>query len=249
MSKLGTFVWHDLNTHDLDAAVAFYGKLFGWELRSQGGWNLIINGERDQGTVMKLEASDPRPSHWLGYVTVASVDEAAARAQRNGGKLCVGPMDIPNVGRFAIIQDPQGTPISAFSYAGKPEDKPTEAPLGSVCWNELMTKDPAAAAAFYGEVFGWSTASMDMGPMGTYTLFKFAGQDVGGAMAMPPGEEHPPHWMHYFHVKDVDQSFAQATALGATGMYPPNSIPGIGRMAALRDPTGALFALFTPQVK
>lgn len=247
----GKFVWHELMTTDLATARRFYEALLPWTISEvdmpggQGKYHLIRlkDGGRDIGGMIEMQPSDGHPTHWIGYVTVDSADAAAERAPRLGGKVVVPPMDIPNIGRFAIIKDPQGAFTTAFQYAGH-EGKDDSYPPGTFCWNEVMTTDTKKAAAFYGELYGWSAAEMDMGPMGTYTLFKQGDQNRGGAMQMPPDAPAPPHWMHYVVVEDVDATYRQAQALGAASMMPPGDIPNIGRFAVLRDPSGGLFALF-----
>jgi len=125
--------------------------------------------------------------------------------------------------------------------------KPFPAP-GSFCWNEMLTTNPDASRAFYTEFLGWKTEEIDMGPMGTYTLFRTAeGSDVGGMMAMPPDAAAagaPSHWLSYLSVDDVDESHQRALDLGATGCVPPTDIPGKGRFAVLTDPAGAVFGLY-----
>ncbi|MEM7248397.1 MAG: VOC family protein [Acidobacteriota bacterium] len=117
---------------------------------------------------------------------------------------------------------------------------------GTFCWNELMTRDVPAATNFYTKLLGWTIEEMDMGEMGTYTMFKRGDDTVGGMMAMPSDmpEQVPPHWMTYVQVDDVDASFGQAKELGATGQVPPMDIPNIGRFAVITDPTGATIALY-----
>lgn len=111
---------------------------------------------------------------------------------------------------------------------------------GAFSWNELMTPDPAAAASYYGRLFGWTTEAMDMGT-GPYTVIKCGGTSVGGIMAMPPDAgAMPPAWGCYVTVDDVDAVAARCTELGGTVLLPPTDIPTVGRFAVLRDPQGAV---------
>jgi hypothetical protein len=112
---------------------------------------------------------------------------------------------------------------------------------GAFSWSELMTRDPAAAAAFYAGLFGWKTESMPM-PGGTYTVVKAGESSVGGITALPAGAEGmPPAWGVYVTVTDVDATVAQAVALGGKVVAPVMQVPGVGRMAVLADPQGAVF--------
>lgn len=246
MNRRGHFVWHDLMTSEIDKVAPFYGKLCGWEIQHQGQWVLIVNNGKDQGTVMTTPAG--APAGWIGYVLVDDVAAAGQRAERQGGRMCTPPRDIPNIGRFSVLADREGATITAFSYAGSRPEKAGDPPVGAFCWNEIMTRDPQGAAAFYSEVFGWSPVAMDMGEFGTYTVFEADGQRVAGAMAMPKEvpAAAPAHWLHYIHHANVDAGCEEAQRLGGQVLHPPMSIPGVGRFASLRDPAGAVFALFTP---
>ena len=149
------------------------------------------------------EAPPGAPPHWLAYVRVDDADAVAERVQQHGGQVHHGPDDIPEVGRFAIFADPQGAVIAAHALKVKESDAPPAE--GVFAWDELLTTDVEQAKAFYGAVFGWTTADMDMGEMGTYTLFKRADdQDAGGLMQKPAEDPSPPHWMTYLATPDVD---------------------------------------------
>ena len=116
---------------------------------------------------------------------------------------------------------------------------------GAFSWNELMTTDPAAAAAFYGKLFGWGVQTMDMGT-GPYIVVKAGETSVGGIMAMPPdAAAMPPAWGCYVTVDNVDQTLARCSELGGKTLVPPMDIPGVGRMAVLQDPQGAVVSVMT----
>ena len=117
---------------------------------------------------------------------------------------------------------------------------------GAFSWNELCADDPAAAEAFYGQLFGWQVQAMDMGEFGTYRVAKVGDAMVAGIMAPPPGEAAGPKgWSSYVTVDDVDACVAQAVALGATVCVPAMDVPTVGRMATLRDPQGAMISVIT----
>ena len=241
----GRFVWHDLMTSDKKAAIAFYTELFGWKTRDvdmgpAGPYTMIKAGDTDIGGIVSF---DKMASHWLGYCSVKDVDAAAKRADALGGKVVAQPSDIPNVGRFAVIGDPQGAYLSPFKGtqdSPEPEGKPA---LGTFCWNELVTSDPAAALSFYKDIFGWTHEEMSMGPMGTYNVLKRGDKQAAGIMKQPMPEA-PTAWVHYVAVDDVDKSAKRAEALKGKILAPPTDIPNIGRFAIAQDPTGAVIALF-----
>ena len=114
---------------------------------------------------------------------------------------------------------------------------------GNFIWHEIYSGDPAASEKFYTDLLGWGTKKLDMGPGQSYTMFTQSGNDLGGFMPVQDGQ--PPHWLVYMGVEDVDATAAKAASLGGKVVAPPMDIPP-GRMAVLQDPTGAVFAVFTP---
>ena len=119
---------------------------------------------------------------------------------------------------------------------------------GTFIWNELATRDLAAAKAFYTQLFGWGSEETPMpGDMpGNYALFKLGDVDIGGAyeMAGEMFEGVPPNWAAYVSVDDVDATMAAAEAAGGKTTWPAMDVPGIGRMGGFTDPTGAAIAIF-----
>ncbi len=244
-AKVGTFVWHEHVSTNPEAAQEFYGQLLGWEfpVMSPAGedYTLISSGGQMHGGFPPVPAGTP--SHWVGNVQVESADAAVEQAAAGGGKVLVEPMDIPEIGRYAAVMDPQGAVIAAFQPAGD-----DQLGTGVFVWDELMTSDIEAAKRFYGDVFGWSAADMAMGADFTYTMFKrTGGEDVAGAMAL--GEiPAPPHWLPYLAADDIDATAARAGELGGTVMREPWQIEGVGRLAIVSDPAGAVFGLFKPRM-
>jgi predicted enzyme related to lactoylglutathione lyase len=122
---VGAFSWAELTTPNPAAATEFYGKLFGWTFQTMdmgsGPYHVIKIGDDALGGVMNPPpGAPPMPPHWGSYVTVAQCDDTAALCASLGGKVLVPPMDIPTVGRMAVIQDPQGALISVISYLPGP---------------------------------------------------------------------------------------------------------------------------------
>jgi len=117
----GAFSWNELMTTDPKAAMAFYGALFGWKFDSmemgQGAYAVVKVADAGIGGIMKTPPSAAAmPPSWCGYVTVDDIDETARRCVSLGGKVLVPPTDIPTVGRFAVLQDPQGAVLNAITY-------------------------------------------------------------------------------------------------------------------------------------
>ena len=247
-ASVGSFVWHEHLTKDPKAAIAFYKDVVGWTTQpfgDGGEYTMWVGSQGPLGGTMKLPEEAAKmgtPPHWMGHVQVEDVDASASRVKKLGGKVYKEPEDIPTVGRFAVIADPQGAAISIF----KPNAAMTlhdEAKDGEFCWNELLTSDQKAAFAFYSELFGWKKLDeMDMGNMGTYVIFGVGDKRLGGMMTTPKGNPLPPSWIYYVEVRDLEGSVARATGKGATVTNGPMDVPG-GRVAQLTDPQGAMFAL------
>jgi predicted enzyme related to lactoylglutathione lyase len=246
-SERGRFVWYELMTTDRDGAIAFYGALTGWKTRPFGPDYLMWVGDQGPlGGVYPLPDEAKAmgaPPHWMSHVTVEDVDASLARARELGAKVYVEPKDIPEVGRFAVIADPQGAAISLFRPAG-PMEAHDASKHGEVCWRELLTSDQGAAFGFYSALFGWEKlGEHDLGPMGTYVLFGRGGQQLGGMFATPKEHRTPPAWLYYVNVDDLDAAVAKVKALGGKVMNGPMPIPGGARIAQVADPQGAAFAL------
>lgn len=251
-SYMGRFVWYDLMTTDTNAAIKFYSSLFGWttkaETGSSGPYTMLQAASKEFGGVMAIDQSRPMPSHWVGYVAVEDINAVAGRVPGAGGRIAHPPTEIPHVGHFAVILDPQGAAICLFQgrSGGSMEEWKIPSGPGTVAWNELLTSDPPAAARFYKEIFGWDSRAEDMGSMGKYHLFSLGGKDLAGMMQMPPEAKAPPSWVSYFEVGDVDASTKQTQDLGGKVHVQPTEIPEVGRFSVAADSTGATFALFKP---
>ncbi|WP_173065482.1 VOC family protein [Sulfurimicrobium lacus] len=120
----GAFSWNELMTTDVAAAKAFYSGLFGWETEDMSmpgmSYTVVKAGDKGVGGIMTMpEDAKNMPPMWGAYVTVKDVDETARKAEQLGARILVAPSDIPEVGRFCVIQDPQGAVISAITYSEK----------------------------------------------------------------------------------------------------------------------------------
>jgi hypothetical protein len=118
---------------------------------------------------------------------------------------------------------------------------------GSFSWVELATTDQAGAKSFYSTLLGWTPEDQPMGPAGAYTAFKLDGRSASGAYTLRPEEREggvPPHWNLYVSVENADEATKRARGLGAEICEEPFDVFDIGRMAVVRDPTGAYFAVW-----
>jgi predicted enzyme related to lactoylglutathione lyase len=249
--KAGSFCWLELATTDRKAATSFYSNLFGWtaEDMSMGPdmtYTIFRNGGKDTAgayALMKDQLDAHIPPHWMLYVKADNADASVAKAIKAGGQQIVPPSDIPNVGRFAVVQDPTGALLSVFQ-PGQSQGQTSFGDLNSLSWADLNTNDAERAARFYAEWLGWS---YETGKDGYRHIMNGTSQEdmIGGIpprMHAPPGT--PAHWMSYFHVADCKATAAKAAQIGASTIMPADLMPDIGTIAVLGDPQGAVFALY-----
>jgi predicted enzyme related to lactoylglutathione lyase len=244
----GTFSWTDLTTTDQEAAKAFYGDLFGWELIDNPvGDGMVYTIARIGGKDVAAISPQPEqqrdagaPPAWNTYITVDSADQALERAKALGGTVHAPAFDVMDLGRMGVVQDPQG----AFFLAWEPKTnigaQLVNAP-GAMSWNELATPDLDASARFYSELFGWTFEEVEGTGM-PYRMIKNADGNTNGGMR-PAAESEPPYWLVYFGTDDIDAAVARAAEHGGTVLMGPMDI-GMGKIAAVQDPQGAVFALF-----
>ena len=241
----GRFVWYDLMTPDPKAAEAFYAKVTGWGTQPfRDNYTMWTAAGTPIGGVMGLP-EPTTPIGWLAYISVPDIDAAAAQVKSLGGTVIKAPATIPDVGRFAIVTDPQGAMFCLFSAAPGQASGSTGLPkLGEFSWHELSTTDWRAAWSFYEALFGWEKRSeFDMGPMGIYLLFGIAGVESGGMFTPPPGMGGPTAWLQYVQVDSADAASERVVANGGTVINGPMDVPGGDRIAQCLDPQGAMFAV------
>ena len=246
----GTPSYVELMTPDQQAAKAFYGSLFGWKIEEvplddQG--NVYLAAEKEGDSVAGIAGQMPElaghPAFWGVYLAVDDVDATAAKVAGAGGKVEAGPFDVMELGRMASIQDPTGARVNLWQARQTIGTTRANEP-GTPQWNELVSPDLPTATKFYADVLGVEWESMPM-EGGDYLCLVSGGRQVGGAM-VPQMEGIPPHWNVYFGTDDTDAGVARAVELGANVVAPAFDVPGVGRMAVLADPQGAMFNLFQP---
>lgn len=250
------FIWYELLTTDVAAAQRFYTEVIGWTVQAgetpgMDYRHLVApDGEHVGGMLQltdQMTAGGARPV-WLGYINVPDVDAAVAAIAAQGGTTQMPPTSIDNVGRIAMVADPQGAPI----YVMKPTPPPDRAgaqstafsrtAVGHCGWNELATPDPERAFGFYTGQFGWTDGgSMPMGAMGDYHFFNDESGMIGAVMKSDGNR--PPMWTYYFRVADIDAAKSKVEANGGTVMHGPQDVPGGDYILVGGDPQGAMFAL------
>lgn len=245
----GSFIWYELLTNDHQAAKRFYDGVIGWDIEPEPAgpidYRMIRTESGNSGGVMQLNGQmrehGARPV-WLGYIGVDDVDETVAKAESGGAKVLMPAYDIPDVGRLAMLADPQGA--SFYVMRGSSDGTSTAfAPdlVGHCAWNELLTTDLAAAKDFYLPLFGWTLGeAMPMGPMGDYQFIEHDGRMIGAMFA--PGDPRP-QWRFCFRTADLQGSIAAIESGGGQVLNGPMEVPGGGMIIQANDPEHAFFML------
>lgn len=247
----GRFVWYELMTTDMKGAEKFYPKVTGWGVEDWKGsempyqvWkagDTAIAGSMDLPEEARQMGATPQ---WMAYVGVADVDSACRRVGDLGGRILKQPDNIPDVGRFAVISDPQGAVLALFTPTGDSPGSQGSPTPGTFSWHELMTSDLGKAWDFYEKLFGWKKHdAVDMGEEGPYQMFGYPDQPVGGMFKKPDKVPGGPTWLYYVLVPDIDKALEQVRSAGGQVMNGPMEVPGGDRVAQCLDPQGAAFAL------
>jgi predicted enzyme related to lactoylglutathione lyase len=244
------FVWYELMTTDLDAAGAFYKTVVGWNSeawdKSEMRYTIVKAGDTAVAGLMTIPAEaakmGARPA-WHGYIHAGDVDAATENVKKAGGTVYREPDDIPEIGRFSVVADPQGAVFTLFTPKGEGQAPAAPMTPGHIGWHELYAAEWQSAFDFYAGQFGWTKAdAMDMGPMGIYQLFAAGGDAIGGMMTKP-AQIPAPMWLYYFNVGDIDAAAQRITGNGGKVLMGPMEVPGGGWIIQATDPQGAMFAL------
>jgi predicted enzyme related to lactoylglutathione lyase len=246
----GRFIWHEVMTTNPEGAIAFYQNVIGWSLMpwdADPGYRMFAWKHVPMAGVMLLPEAARQmgaPPHWLTYISVRDVDASLTQAMGMGARTYLEPMDVPTVGRMAVLADPQGATFAVFrpEHDGHVSD---DVALGDFSWHELAADDSKAAWEFYRALFGWEYDSQfDMGPMGTYFMFRRTGgsRPLGGMYDRPP-EVPVTHWLPYVNVANADTTALAVAQHGGRVLNGPMEVPGGDRVAQAMDPQGAVFAV------
>lgn len=260
----GVPCWVETWQDDPDAAVGYYGRIFGWEpgetssLGDDGTFRVCsLRGHDVAGIGSPLpEEAPPLPS-WTTFIQVENAAETAEKAKEAGGKVIIQPRESLEGGSIAIVADPAGAAFAIWEQGRHGGAEVINEP-GAWAMSMLVTPEPEEAKRFYGDLFGWTTSSFGMGDE-EFTMFSLPGY-VGGEPSQPVPRDvvatvAPPaatqgasaHWSVDFWISDPDEAARITAEMGGQVLAGPFDIPDIGmRQATLADPQGATFTITRP---
>ena len=251
----GRFLWQELRSRDPAAAANFYTRVMPWKSQPFAlgtGYTVFVTGSDAShmvaGSTMlgdEAGATGARPQ-WLGSIGSGDVDATVAQAVALGARVVQPPADMPNVGRAALLADPQGALFGVYKPGQEP--RAGDAPSGGYSWHEYAAPNMEAGFDFYSALFGWKVISrMDMGPTGVYLIFGREGKQEGGMYGIPAGKAQHTGWLPYVSLRSADEAARATVAAGGKIANGPMDVPG-GRIAQLIDPQGVMFAVHSISV-
>ena len=256
----GTFCWIELFTTNVNAAKEYYIKLFNWGIEeiatpdNQTYTMPQVDG-KPMGGLFPLSnemKANGVPPHWMSYVGVTSADDVTKKAKELGANIIKEPFDVGDYGRMSVIQDPVGAVFNLWQPTDQNSPGIARNVAGSLSWNELYTPDINKSKEFYCSLFGWeaNTIELNDSQIKEYVEFKQGEISIGGMMSiredMDENRIHP-HWMVYLAVNDCDENAALSERLGGKILYAPKHFPGVGKMAVIQDPQGAVYSTINYQ--
>ena len=252
--RFGQFVWYELMTGDVPAALEFYKAVVGWEAQTFPDPAMDYTLFRIPGeaaavggamTLQPIHEEQGIPPNWTGYIEVDDVDLVCADIVMLGGAVRRQPDEIPGVGRFAVAADPQGAVFIIFRPTPMDEPPPPLLPHlnGTIGWHELYCGDPQTIFPFYEKLFGWEAHEVvDAGVPGEVLLFSIRGGICGSIARIPEGMTMP-FWTFYVTVDSLERAAATVTEQRGKVLLGPVEIPGGSEILHCLDPQGAFFSL------
>jgi hypothetical protein len=221
---------------DAAEAASFYGGLFGWECNDV----FTLDGRAVAG----LRPGAPgRPAGWLTHLSVQDIDASTASIAAAGGTVLLPPTDIGARGRTAMCADSQGAIFALWQRGSFGGAELINEPA-TMCWSEVMARDPEAASSFYGEAFGWQDRPGEIAEGMPYTEWMSAGRVVAGMVVMDERfpAQVPAHWRTTFEVADCTEITKRCTELGGQVVLGPIDVV-VGMYAQIVDPQGGSFGV------
>lgn len=250
-----TFVWYELHTPDAAIAAEFYAPVLGWNIQDSGmpnrKYSLLCVDRTPVGGLLEKHATGftaGEGARWMGYIGVEDVHRYSRLVEQAGGVVHRAAEEIPGVGTFAVVADPQGAIFTLFQPpAGMtPPEQPAAGTPGMPAWHELAASNSESAFQFYAGLFGWTKShAFEMGPGLVYQIFAVRSQPIGGIIT-PANPAEGSGWLFYFHVEEIDAAIERLKRNGGAVLHGPTVVPGGQQTAQCRDRQGACFGIVGP---
>jgi predicted enzyme related to lactoylglutathione lyase len=243
----GTPCWPELTTRDLPGVIGFYEKIFGWTCQGLGPrfWHYtmcLVDGEPVAAITPPAIGLEPGEAVWHIYIATSDVEVCAKRVEVNDGKLVILPVTLPDFGSFALATDPDGATFGLWQAGPHLGARLLRQP-GTMCWNELHTRNVKMADGFYEALFGYEREQIGDGIDYDYIVWKIGGEPVCGRLRMQcETARGEPHWKTYFTVANCDEVEARVLTEGGKVLIGAYETPH-GRVAIVADPGGAVFGI------
>ena len=227
--------WADLTVPDLEAALTFYGGLFGWEFEDQGEeaghYHQALKDGRRVAGIGPNQPGTPPMAFWTTYLTGTDVDAHAREITAAGGNVAFGPLQVLEAGRMVAAQDPTGAMFGIWE-PGEHKGAQLHDEHAALSWNELMTRDLEGAVRFYGSLFDYTFEPLPDEPEG-YRVLKLGGDYVGGIWSCPRRRRRT-GWRTSSSTTSTPASSGRASS--AASWWASRSTPstGAGRRSATR---------------
>ena len=234
--------WIDLGARDVDAALAFYAEVIGWDAGERsgdeyGGYAMWFrDGIPAAGIGPLSEGAQPA---WTTYLASADIDASLAAVARAGGHAVTPAIVVGPLGRMAVVTEPQGGVFGFWEARDFPGFTRYAEP-GHLDWSIARSTDPRMTADFLASVFPYEAREGDSVHDG-YIELRI---DARPALGVMPATDEPSSWMAYFAVDDADAAVARALTTGGRIIRPVESTP-YGLIATLADPEGASFSVIS----
>lgn len=257
VSSPGKFEWADLITGNVNSAEQFYTGLLGWTAtgpQTPQGYGsehsdarhsyvvLYSNGVPVAGIVGRTGGASDRPGRWIPYIAVSSIDTTVHEISTLNCRIVSHVRDVPDRGRQAVIQDPEGAVIGLLqSTSGDLADQPVA--NDGWAWFELFSSNPKDASSFYKQAFLYGFEPSSSGEANHYVL-TVGDRAVAGIESLPPGVPNATaDWVGFVRVTGLDGVLNKVQQLGGSVIEPAQNGADNSRFALVSDPTGAVFGV------
>jgi hypothetical protein len=239
----GHFFWYDILTTDVEATTAFYAEVVGWEVSVDASGQYPIARAHGRPVAGILPLGGEAQPHWLGQILTEDVGQLCRRLTFLQGEVLIPPEEIPDLGVGAMIADPVGAVLHAFT-PHTAQDETFTPTRGAIGFHAMLAPRADLACRVYKTLFPWKVGKPQTNQAGTWTMLKDRTTPIAAALEWAQ-DDAPPQWVHYVIVDDVDETLVRAQSAGATVLHAPVTLRKVGTVATLVDPTGARFGIMS----